>query len=100
MLESKLDAYSDSTSTQIAVVILHNVQGDDINDFGQKLGRAWGIGEKGKNNGVLVLVALDVHQVSIQTGYGAEGSVTDLATNEIIHNDIVPNFRQKRITRA
>src|ERR1700722_9715294 len=76
MLESKLDAYSDSTSTQIAVVILHNVQGDDINDFGQKLGRAWGIGEKGKNNGVLVLVALDVHQVSIQTGYGAEGSVT------------------------
>jgi uncharacterized protein len=94
-LENKLDAYNDSTSTQIAVVILHNVQGDDINDFGQQLGRAWGIGEKGKNNGILVLVALDVHQVSIQTGYGAEGAVTDQATNEIIHNDIIPNFRQK-----
>ncbi|HZY38107.1 MAG TPA: TPM domain-containing protein [Mucilaginibacter sp.] len=95
MLESKLDAYNDSTSTQIAVVILHNVQGDDPNDFGQKLGRAWGIGEKGKNNGILILVGLDVHKVSIQTGYGAEGDVTDLATAEIIRNDIVPNFRQK-----
>ena len=95
MLESKLDAYSDSTSTQIAVVILHNVQGDDINDFGQKLGRAWGIGEKGKNNGILVLVALDVHQVSIQTGYGAEGAVPDIITHQIIENDIVPRFKQQ-----
>jgi len=94
MLESKLDAYNDSTSTQIAVVILHNVQGDDINDFGQKLGRAWGIGEKGKNNGILILVALDVHQMTIQTGYGVEGDVTDKSTNEIISNDLRPNFRQ------
>jgi len=95
MLESKLEAYNDSTSTQIAVVILHNVQGDDINDFGQKLLRAWGIGQKDKNNGILLLVGLDAHQVTIQTGYGAEGAVTDRSTNEIIHNDIIPQFKQK-----
>lgn len=94
-LENKLDAYNDSTTTQIAVVILHNVQGDDINDFGQKLGRAWGIGQKGKNNGILVLVALDDHKVSIQTGYGAEGAVPDIVTQQIIQNDIVPQFKQK-----
>src|ERR1700761_8611499 len=74
-LENKLDAYNDSTTTQIAVVILHNTQGDDINDFAQKLGRAWGVGQKSKNNGIVVLVSMDDHKVSIQTGYGAEGAV-------------------------
>jgi uncharacterized protein len=93
-LEQKLVAYDDSTSTQIAVVIMHSVGENDINDYAQKLGRSWGIGTQGKNNGILVLVALDDHKVSIQTGYGAEGAVTDQATNEIIDNDIRPRFRQ------
>ncbi len=93
-LENKLVAYNDSTTTQIAVVILHNVQGDDINDFAQKLGRAWGVGQKGKNNGLVVLVAKDEHKVSIQVGYGAEGAVPDIVTQQIIQEDILPNFRQ------
>ena len=93
-LESKLVAYDDSTSTQIAVVIMKSVGEYDINDYGQKLGRAWGIGQAGKNNGILLLVALDDHKVSIQTGYGAEGAVTDQSTNEIIHTDILPRFKQ------
>jgi uncharacterized protein len=94
-LENKLVAYDDSTSTQIAVVIMHSVGENDINDYAQRLGRSWGIGTQGKNNGILVLVALDDHKVSIQTGYGAEGAVTDQATNEIIQNDIVPRFKQR-----
>jgi len=93
-LESKLVAFDDSTSTQIAVVIMHSVGEYDINDYAQKLGRSWGIGQAGKNNGILLLVALDDHKVSIQTGYGAEGAVTDQSTNEIIHNDILPRFKQ------
>jgi uncharacterized protein len=93
-LESKLVAYDDSTSTQIAVVIIHSVGAYDINDYAQQLGRNWGIGSAGKNNGILVLVALDDHKVAIQTGYGAEGAVTDASTNEIIQNDIRPRFRQ------
>ena len=93
-LENKLDAFNDSTSTQIAVVIIKSVGDYDINDYGQKLGRAWGIGTKGKNNGILILVALNDHKVAIQTGYGSEGAVTDSRTNEIIQNDIVPQFKQ------
>jgi uncharacterized protein len=92
-LEHKLTAYADSTSTQIAVVIIKTVGDYDINDFGQKLGRAWGIGEKGKNNGVLLLVAIGDRKVAIQTGYGAEGAVTDYATHNIIQKDIIPHFK-------
>lgn len=93
-LENKLVAFNDSTSTQIAVVIIKSVGEYDINDYGQKLGRAWGIGTKGKNNGILVLVALADRKVSIQTGYGAEGAVPDVVTHEIIENDITPHFKQ------
>ena len=93
-LESKLVAYNDSTSTQIAVVILKSVGDYDINDYGQKLGRAWGIGTKGKNNGILILVALGDRKETIQTGYGAEGAVPDVTTHEIIQNDMNPRFKQ------
>jgi len=94
LLENKLVAFDDSTSTQIVVVIIKSVGEYDINDYGQKLGRAWGIGQKGKNNGIVVLVALDDHKVSIQTGYGSEGALPDVTTQEIIQNDILPRFKQ------
>ncbi|WP_428327870.1 TPM domain-containing protein [Mucilaginibacter sp.] len=93
-LEKKLVAFNDSTSTQIAVVIVRTVDGSDINDYGQKLGRAWGIGTKGKNNGILVLVAVGDRKISIQTGYGAEGAVPDIITHQIINNDITPRFKE------
>ena len=93
LLEEKLVAFSDSSSTQIAVVIMKSVGQYDINDYGQKLGRAWGIGQKGKNNGILVLVAMGDRKVSIQTGYGAEGALPDAITHEIIQNDITPRFK-------
>jgi len=93
-LESKLVAFDDSTTTQIAVVIMKSVGEYDINDYGQKLGRAWGIGTSGKNNGILVLVAIGDRKVTIQTGYGAEGAVPDAITHEIIQNDITPRFKQ------
>jgi len=92
-LEQKLVTFSDSSSTQIAVVIMKSTGEYDINDYGQKLGRAWQIGQKGKNNGVLVLVAMSDHKVSIQTGYGAEGALPDVVTQQIIQNDITPRFK-------
>src|SRR5882757_7736966 len=95
LLEHKLVTFADSTSTQIAVVIIKSVGDYDINDYGQKLGRAWGIGEKGKNNGILALVAMTDHKVAIQTGFGAEGAATDLVTHQIITNDITPRFKQQ-----
>jgi uncharacterized protein len=93
-LENKLVTFNDSTSTQIAIVMIKSVGDYDINDYGQKLGRAWGIGSKGKNNGILILVALGDRKVTIQTGYGAEGAVPDAITHEIIQNDITPRFKQ------
>ena len=92
-LENKLVAFNDSTSTQVAVVIIKSVGDYDINEYGTLLGRNWGIGQKDKNNGILVLVALNDRKVSIQTGYGAEGALPDAITNRIIQEDIKPNFR-------
>jgi uncharacterized protein len=93
-LENKLVAFNDSTSTQIAVVVMKSVGQYDINEYGAGLGRNWGIGTKGKNNGILILVALGDRKVTIQTGYGAEGAVPDITTHEIIQNDITPRFKQ------
>ena len=92
-LERKLDTYDDSTSTQISVLIIKSVGEYDINDYAQKVGRSWGIGQRGKNNGILILVALGDRKVSIQTGYGVEGAVPDVTTHEIIQNDLKPNFK-------
>jgi uncharacterized protein len=93
-LEDKLVAFNDSTSTQIAVVIIKSVGDYDIAEYATQLGRKWGIGQQGKNNGILLLVALGDRKVTIQTGYGAEGAVPDITTHEIIENDITPNFKQ------
>jgi uncharacterized protein len=93
-LESKLVAFNDSSSTQIAVVILQSIGQYDVNDYAQKLGRAWGVGQKGKNNGIMVLVAKDDHKLSIQTGYGVEGALPDIITQQIRVNDMNPRFKQ------
>ena len=95
-LESKLVAYNDSTSSQIAVVTVPTLDGNDISDYAQKLYEAWGIGRKGKNNGILILVAQQEHQARIQTGYGLEGAVPDALAKRIISNTLVPAFRQNQ----
>ncbi|HEY9195306.1 MAG TPA: TPM domain-containing protein, partial [Mucilaginibacter sp.] len=81
-LENKLVAFNDSTSTQIAVVIMRSTGSYDINDYGVRLLRKWGIGQKEKNNGILVLVAISDRKMSIQTGYGAEGALPDIITQQ------------------
>ena len=93
-LENKLVAFDDSTSTQIAIVIIKSVGDYDINEYGAGLGRNWGIGQQGKNNGVLILVALDDRKLTIQTGYGVEGTLPDVIAQQIRLNDINPRFKQ------
>ncbi|RYU94023.1 TPM domain-containing protein [Emticicia agri] len=95
-LESKLKAYYDSTSTQIVVVIVKTVQPYDISEYAFKLGRNWGVGEKGKNNGIIILWAPGDRKVFIATGYGMEGSITDAYSKRIIEQDIKPNFKELR----
>lgn len=93
-LEQKLVAFDDSTSVQVAVVMMQSTGDYDINEYAALLGRKWGVGQKDKNNGVVVLVALKDHKMSIQTGYGSEGMLPDAITHQIIENDMKPSFKQ------
>jgi uncharacterized protein len=97
-LESKLVLFNDSTSTQIAVVIVKSLNGYEVNDFTQRLGQKWGIGQKGKKNGIVLLVKPkypdEKGEYSIQTGYGLEGVLPDATCKRIEENEMLPSFRQ------
>jgi len=92
-LENKLVAFDDSTSTQIAVVIIPTLNGKDVADYNIELGRAWGVGGKENNNGVILLIAKGDRKLNISTGYGLEGALPDLTAKQIIDQIIVPNFK-------
>ncbi|MCD0486598.1 TPM domain-containing protein [Pedobacter sp. MC2016-14] len=91
-LESKLVAFDDSTSIQIAIAIVKSVGEYDINEYTLELGRKWGVGSK-KNTGMMIVVALGDRKISLQTGYGLEGAMPDVYTKRIIENDIKPYFK-------
>ena len=93
-LERKLVAFNDSTSTQIAVVIINTTGGLEIADYSVQLFNNWKIGQEKKNNGVLILVAKDDRKMWITTGYGIEGVLPDVVCKRVIENDLVPNFKQ------
>jgi len=80
-------------SRQIVVVTLTSLEGTTIEDFGYQLGRAWGIGQKGKDNGALIIVAPNEHKVRIEVGYGLEGDLTDAKSRIIIDRAMLPEFR-------
>jgi uncharacterized protein len=92
-LERKLVAYDDTTSNQIAVVIISTTGDYDISDFSFALGRKWGVGNKEKNNGVVLLIAKNDRKVFIAPGYGLEGAIPDITAKQIVENIIVPNFK-------
>ncbi len=94
-LERKLVAYDDSTSTQIAIVIENSLEGDDLFEYSFRLAEKWGIGREGKNNGVLIYIAIQDRQLQIQTGYGAEGFLPDVMARRIIDKVIAPSFRSQ-----
>lgn len=92
-LENKLKYYNDTTSNQIAIVIIKSLEGYGEMDYAIALGRKWGVGTKDFNNGVIILVSDQDRAVAIATGYGIEGALTDLTTQSIIDNTIIPNFK-------
>jgi uncharacterized protein len=97
-LEQKLVSFNDSTSTQIAIVIVKDLGGYAKADYAQRLGEKWGIGQKGLNNGLLILIKPSSQgskgEVQITQGYGLEGAVPDLTCAAIIDNEILPAFRK------
>ena len=92
-LTEKLADLETKTTDQLVVVTLKSLQGTSIEDFGVQLGRRWQVGQKDKNNGVLLIVVPSERQVRIEVGYGLEGTLTDAISRLIIENAIVPRFR-------
>lgn len=93
-LEQKLVAYDDSTSTQIAIVIIKNLDGAEVGSYAAELGEKWGIGTKQNHNGVILLMSKDDRKVTIRTGYGVEEKLGAIITDRIIKNTLVPNFKR------
>ncbi|MGY2681531.1 TPM domain-containing protein [Pseudomonas tolaasii] len=92
-LTLQLQALEQTTGDQIVVVTVPDLQGVPIEDFGYQLGREWGIGQKGKDNGALLIVARDERKLRIEVGYGLEGVLTDAQSWVIINQVIAPKFK-------
>ena len=92
-LTRKLEALQAASTRQLVVATFPNLEGRSIEEYGVGLGRAWGIGQREANNGVLLIVARDERKVRIEVGYGLEGIMTDAISSRIIRNEIVPRFR-------
>lgn len=93
-LEAKLQQFDQQTSTQITVVTVKSIGSYEVAQYAIELGNRWGVGRKGKDNGVVILASLDDHKLNISTGYGLEGALTDAQCGRIIRNEMVPSFKQ------
>ena len=92
-LETQLAAFEQASGIQLVVATLPDLQGYEIEEYGYQLGRAWGIGQHDKNNGVLLIVAQAERKVRIEVGYGLEGTLTDALSANIINSVITPQFK-------
>lgn len=99
-LTSALAAEEKTSGAQIVVVTLKSLRGIPIETFGYQLGRHWGIGQKGKNNGALFIVAPAEHRMRIEVGYGLEDKLTDLQSAVIIHDIVTPAFKAGHFDRG
>lgn len=93
-LSQMLRAHEELTTEQVVVVTVPDLQGSTIEDYGYQLGRYWGIGQQGKDNGALLLVARDERKVRIEVGYGLEDRLTDAQSSVIVNEVIIPAFKQ------
>lgn len=95
-LNARLEEFERQTTAQIAVVALPEIGGGEIDDFSARLFKLWGIGAKGKDNGVLLLAALQERKVRIEVGYGLEPVLPDAACGRIIDEAVIPSFRGQK----
>ncbi|WP_420137209.1 TPM domain-containing protein [Sphingomonas sp.] len=92
-LEAKLRTLQQQTNHQLVVATIPDLQGQDIADYGYKLGRAWGVGLKGADNGAILIVAPNERKVRVEVGYGLEPILTDALSSVIINQTIIPKFK-------
>lgn len=93
-LEQLLKAQEDSTSNQIAVLIVPSLENEAIEDYTLRVSEAWKLGQENKDNGVLLFIAVNDRKVRIEVGEGLEGPLPDAICNQIIRNELAPYFRQ------
>lgn len=93
-LEQFLGNFERSDSTQIVVLTIPSLKDETVDGYAVKVFETWKIGQKGKDNGVLLLVAKQEHKLRIEVGYGLEGRLTDLLSGRIIDNEITPRLKQ------
>jgi uncharacterized protein len=93
-LERRLAAHELQSSDQVVVATISSLQGDNLEDYANRLFRYWQLGQAGENNGVLLLISRDDRKIRIEVGYGLEGILTDALSKTIIDLGIVPKFRQ------
>ncbi len=100
LIADRLAQLEEKSTDQLVLVTLSSLQGYAIEDFGVRLARHWKIGQKGKNNGVLLIVAPKERKVRIEVGYGLEGVLTDTLAGNIVHNRILPLFRKGKMAEG
>lgn len=99
-LSNKLIKYSDSTSTEIFIMVINTTYGQEIGRYATELGEKWEIGQKGKDNGIVILVAKQDRKTTIQTGYGTEHLLTDALSRRIIDTEINPYFKNGEFSKG
>jgi len=92
-LEQKLVAYDDSTSTQIVIVTVKTLGNWEVEEFSHTIGDKWGVGQKGKDNGIVITLGMENHDVFISTGRGTEGALPDITAKHIVDEQMIPLFR-------
>jgi uncharacterized protein len=97
LLEKKLVAFDDSTSSQLCIVILKTLDGEPASSYAPELFNFWKIGQEGRNNGILILVSMDnPRETFINTGYGMEEFVPDIMAGRIVQEDLLPYFKKEQ----
>ena len=104
-LEQKLQRYNDSTSNQIAIVILENIKGYDANEFARAIGETWGVGGQANfDNGIVILLTTGQGKgknvAYIATGRGLEGAIPDITTKHIVDNELIANLKNEEPFRG
>lgn len=92
-LEAQLDSFARETSNQVTIVTIKNLGGYDPSEYVTQLGIKWGVGAKGKDNGVIIFASEEDHKINISPGMGLEGALTDITCGQIIRNEMAPEFR-------
>lgn len=92
-LSAQLQAHETRTGNQVVLLTLPSLHGEQLEDFAHRVATSWKVGQKGTDNGVLVLVAPNDRKVRIEVGYGLEGTLTDARTSQIIRHEMVPRFK-------